>query len=224
MNRTDEGPVLQLLSCLTEILQGLTVQKLHFAHCSHRRHEPGNIVDNLAPRQFPRMQGLLYSLAILDVYTGSVPFEDVAPFILQWIAANQEPSVGTVETANSRFRVNWGARSQTRLPLLDKFRTVVRVNRLRPPPALRFFRIYARVIEPHLVDEVAVAIRTSSPCRRGDRIDDGGKVEVVHNRHFNSSQTSMSSRAIARQYRSPSARWVQGSIGKHVGRFDIFVN
>src|SRR5215467_10370342 len=179
MNRTDEGPVLQLLSCLTEILQGLTVQKLHFAHCAHRRHEPGNVVDNLAPRQFPRVQGLLYPLAILDVYTGSVPFEDVAAFILQWIAANQEPSIGTVETANSRFRIDWDARSQTRLPLLDKFRTVVRVNRLRPPPALCLFSSHARVIEPYLIEEVAAAVRTSSPCRRRDRIDDGGKIALA---------------------------------------------
>src|SRR6516162_10469041 len=179
MNRTDEGPVLQLLSCLTEILQGLTVQKLHFAHCAHRRHEPGNIVDNLAPRQFPRMQGLLYPLAILDVYAGSVPFEDVAPFILQWITANQEPSIGTVETANPRFRVNRGTRSQTRLPILDQFLTVVRVNRLRPPPALRLFRSHARVIEPYLIEEVAVAVRTSSPCCRRNRVDDGGEIALA---------------------------------------------
>src|SRR6516164_4678428 len=179
MNRTDEGPVLQLLSCLTEILQGLTVQKLHFAHCAHRRHEPGNVVDNLAPRQFPRMQGLLYSLAILDVYAGSVPFEDVAPFILQWIAANQEPSIGTVETANPRLGVDRGPGSQTRLPLFDQLLMVLGMNRLRPPPALRLFRSHARVIEPYLIEEVAVAARTSSPSRRGDRVDDGGEIALA---------------------------------------------
>src|SRR6516164_9801271 len=106
MNDTDAGPVLQLLSCLAEILQSLAVDKLNLAHSTRRSHEPGNVVDDLPPGQFPRMQGLLSLLATVDVYTGSVPFEDVARFILQWIGANQEPSMGTVETANSRFRVN----------------------------------------------------------------------------------------------------------------------
>src|SRR5262245_42975891 len=161
MNGIDQGPILQLFTGFAKILQDLPVQKLYFAHCTGRSHEPGNVVDDLPPGQFPRTQGLLPPLAILDVYTGPVPFEDVAPCIPQWIAANQEPSIGTVETANSRLRVDRGARSQTQLPLLDKFRTVVWVNRFRPPPALRSLRSHPRVIEPYLVQEVAVAIRAS---------------------------------------------------------------
>ena len=179
MNGIDEGPVLQLLICFAEILQGLAVEKLHLAHCARRSHEPGNVVDDLPPGQFPRTQGFLSPLAILDIYTGSVPFDDVARFIPQWIGAKQEPSIGTVETANTRLRVDRSARSQTRLPILDKSLTVVRMNRFRPPPALRLFGGHARVIEPHLIEEVAVAIRTSSPCRRGDRIDDGGKIALA---------------------------------------------
>src|SRR5215469_12081957 len=97
----------------------------------------------------------------------------------QWIGTNKEPSIGTVEVANPRFRVDRGARSQTRLPILDKFRTVVRVNRFCPLPALRLFRSHARIIEPHPIEEVTVAVRTSSPCRRGDRIDDGGKAALA---------------------------------------------
>src|SRR5215467_3222055 len=53
------------------------------------------------------------------------------------------------------------------------------MNRLRPPPALRSFRSHARVIETHLIDEVTVAIRTSSPCRCGDRIDDDSKIALA---------------------------------------------
>src|SRR5262249_32115312 len=110
---------------------------------------------------------------------GSVPFEDVAGFIPQRIGTNQEPSIGTVETANPRFRVDRDARSQARLPLLDKSLTIVRMNRFRPPPALRLFRGHPRVIEPHLIEEVAVAVRTSSPCRRGNRIDNAGKITLA---------------------------------------------
>src|SRR5215469_1825510 len=115
---------------------------------------------------------------VLDVYTGSVPFENVARFIRQRIGANKEPAIRSVETANPSFRVNRGARSQTRLPLLDKFLAIIGMDRFRPPPALRFFGNHARIIEPYLIDEVAIAIRTSCPCCRGDRIDDGGKIAL----------------------------------------------
>ena len=139
MNRADEGPVLQLLICPAEILQGLAVQKLHLAHCARRRHEPWNVVDDLPPGEFSRMQVFFSLFVILDVYTGSVPFENVARFIPEWIGTNEEPSIGSIESANPSFGVDWAARSQARLPVLDKFLTVVGMNRVRPPPALRLF-------------------------------------------------------------------------------------
>src|SRR5262249_32833262 len=118
-------------------------------------------------------------LAILDIYIGSIPFDDFPGFVSQWIGANKEPSICTVETASARLRVHRCARSQTRLPVLDKFLTVVQMNRFRPAPALRLFRSHARVIEPHPIDEVAVAIRTSGPRCRGDRIDDCDKIALA---------------------------------------------
>src|SRR5262249_19638028 len=158
MNCADERPVFQLFTCIAEILQGLLVEKLYLAHCARRSHEPGNVVNDLAPREFSRTQGFLSPLAILDVHTSSVPLEDVARFIPQRIATNQEPSICSVESANASFRVNRPARSQTQLPLLNKFLAVVGMNRFRPPPALRLFRSHAGVIQPYLVEEVAVAV------------------------------------------------------------------
>src|SRR5215831_223397 len=70
MNRTDEGPVLQLLIGLAEILKGLAVQKLNLAQCTCRSHEPRNVVDDLPPGEFAGTQGFLTTLAILDIYTG----------------------------------------------------------------------------------------------------------------------------------------------------------
>jgi hypothetical protein len=35
------------------------------------------------------------------------------------------------------------------------------------------------MIEPYLIEEVAVTVRASSPCRCGDRIDKGGKVALT---------------------------------------------
>src|SRR5262249_54087760 len=51
MNGADERPVLQLFTCSAEILKGLLVEKLYFSHCPRRGHEPGNVVDDLAPRE-----------------------------------------------------------------------------------------------------------------------------------------------------------------------------
>src|SRR5262249_53446826 len=93
MNCADERPVLQFFTCSTEILKGLSVEKLYLSHCPRRGHEPGNVVNDLPPREFSRAQGFLAPLAVLDVYKGSVPFEDVARFIPQWIGTNQEPSI-----------------------------------------------------------------------------------------------------------------------------------
>src|SRR6185369_7037771 len=180
MNGISHGPMLQLFICLTKILEGLAVEKLHFAHCAHRRHQTRDVVDDLPPGQFSRAEGFLSTLAILDVCTSSVPFKDVARLIPQRIRANEEPSIGTVlETAHPRLSVDRGARAQTRLPLLDKFLAVVRMNRFCPPPALRVFRRHAHIIEPHLIDEITVAVRPSGPCRRGDCVDDGGKIALA---------------------------------------------
>src|SRR5262249_6279673 len=100
VNRVDQSPVLQLFIGLTEIFQGLSVEKFDFAQSARCGHKPRNIVDDLPPGEFSRTQGFLSPLAILNVYTGSVKFEDVARFIPQRVGANEEPSIGTVETAN----------------------------------------------------------------------------------------------------------------------------
>src|SRR6266481_327185 len=73
MHGADQGPVLQLLVCLAEILEGLPVEKLHLAHCTHRGHEPGNIVDNLSPRKLARTEKFLGASAVLDIDIGSQP-------------------------------------------------------------------------------------------------------------------------------------------------------
>src|SRR5215469_18881383 len=171
MNGLDQGPVLQFLICPTEILQSLPVQKLHLAHCTRRCHEPRNVVNDLTPGEFSCTQDLLPPLAILDVCAGSVPSKDVARFIPQWIAANQERSIGTVESTNARLRVDRNSRSERRLPLLDKSFPVVGMNCLRPPPALRLFGGHVGILKPHLIEEVTVAIGASSPYCCGDRID-----------------------------------------------------
>src|SRR5215470_14243202 len=45
------------------------------------------------------------------------------------------------------------------------------MNRFSPPPAFRRYRGHARVIKPTLIEEVAVAVRTSGPSCCWDRIN-----------------------------------------------------
>src|SRR4030095_6356346 len=179
VNGINESPILQLLLGLAEIFQRLAVEKLDLAHSPGRSNKPRNAIDDLTPRKFACKQGFLSTFAILNVDTGSVPFEDLAGFSSQRLGANQERSIRAVEASNPGFSVDRGARSKRRLPHPDKFFTVIRMNRLGPPPALRLLRGLSRVIEPHLIEEVAVAVRTSGPCRRGNRIDDGGKITLA---------------------------------------------
>src|SRR5262249_25410364 len=82
------------------------------------------------------------------------------------------------------FRVDRGARGQAGLPILDEFPAVVGMNRVGPSPALCLFRSHAYVIEPALIEEVAIAIRTSSPCCSGNRVDDGGKIALARLQSF----------------------------------------
>src|SRR5215471_5151938 len=106
MNDTDAAPAFQILICFAKILQFLAVEKRGVTRCPRRIHEPGYVVDDLPPGELAGPQHFLSPLTVLDVYTGSVPFDDVARLIPQRIGANQEPSIGTVELANPRFNVD----------------------------------------------------------------------------------------------------------------------
>src|SRR5215469_271488 len=70
VNGITQGPVLQVVTCFAEILQGLTVEKFDLTHCAHGRHHPRDVIDDLPPGQFLRAEGLLPTLAIFDVYIG----------------------------------------------------------------------------------------------------------------------------------------------------------
>ena len=87
MNGIDEGPVLQILICLAEILQDLAIEELDLARCAQRSYEPRNVVDDLPPGHFPRAQAFLSPLAILDIQIDSVPFDDFPRFVSQWVRA-----------------------------------------------------------------------------------------------------------------------------------------
>src|SRR5262249_12680627 len=145
MNDSDQGPVLQVLTRLAEILQGLLVEKLNFAVGAHGGHESGNVVDNLSPGDLARAQSLLPPLAVLDIEIGSMPSGDLPRLVAQRVRANQEPPIDAIITAHACFRVHRSARSHARLPMLYESRAVLRMNGLRPPGTRRPLRGHPRV-------------------------------------------------------------------------------
>src|SRR5262249_14885571 len=116
MNDIDESPVLQLLTGFAEILQGLSVKKLHLARSTRRSHEPGNVVDDLPPGQFPRTQSILSAFAILNIQIDSIPFDDLAQVVAQRVGAKQKPAMSAIETAHARFGLAWLSGSSDALP------------------------------------------------------------------------------------------------------------
>src|SRR5262245_5566439 len=179
MDCADQCPVLQLFVFLSEILKGLSVEKFHFAHCAHRSHQPRNTIRYLAPGEFACPSRFLFPLTTFNIDAGSVPFNDFPRFVSQWVRAKQEPSIGSVEATHTRFSLNRLASNESQLPIFDKSLAIIWMNRLGPPPALSLFRSHARVIQPTLIEEVAVAIRTSSPCRCRNRVDNYARIALV---------------------------------------------
>src|SRR6266704_2977244 len=46
-------------------------------------------------------------LAILDIYIGSVPFDDFPGFVSQWVGSKQEPTICAVKTTKACFSLSW---------------------------------------------------------------------------------------------------------------------
>src|SRR5262249_29452567 len=99
VNKVVHPPLAYLFRRPAEILQNCSIEDSGSAIRRKLGKEARHVVQQRARIKFSCPQGLLRSLAILNVYTGSVPFDDVIGFIPQRIGADQEPSIRTVETA-----------------------------------------------------------------------------------------------------------------------------
>src|SRR6266481_3848081 len=182
----DQGPVLQLLVCLAEILEGLPVEKLHLAHCTHRGHEPGNIVDNLSPRKLARTEKFLGASAVLDIDIGSQPSGNVSRRIAHRIGTKQEPPIRAIVATHARFRIPRSARGQTGSPIFDETLEVVRMNGLHPTQTLGLLCAQPRVVEPALIEELGTAVGKRGPAQTGKRLDEMGELVL----HFTRSASS----------------------------------
>src|SRR5215467_9582823 len=136
---------------------------------------PGNIVDDLSPREFGRLQDFLSPLAIFNIYTRSEPSEDFPGFVLQRIRAEYEPAIRSVETAHSRFYIKGCARSQTRAPTFRQTIAIIRMNCCRPSPTLGLVRGHGCEFKPGTITVIDCAFRRATPKHHRNVIDERAK-------------------------------------------------
>src|ERR1700683_1646932 len=122
---------------------------------------------------------LLSSFSVVDIYVGSIPFDDLARFIPQRVGTEQEPSIFSIETADACFDLARLAGRENRSPVLDESVQVIRVNGFGPPPVQYVLDRDPGKVEPALVEEISFTIRIGCPRQRRDRVHDRPKL-ILH--------------------------------------------
>src|SRR5580658_4224735 len=117
---------------------------------------------------FEHLPQLLFRLlTILDIGAGAVPFDDVAGLVAHGYFLVQHPSVLPVCAPHARFEPKWLAAREACSPARDERAHVVSVHRRRPIPALEILQSESNKLEPALVEEVQVPVRTTGVDQRG---------------------------------------------------------
>ena len=132
----------------------------------------GNGVDDEVKFALLGPKGFVCALAILDVGVDSVPFDDVAGSIAQWVGTEQEPPIFSVVATQSRFGLSRLSGSQYGLPGSSEPVQVIGMDRDRPAPILCLLSREAHIVEIVLVEEFGSAVRTRRPRQRGNGVDD----------------------------------------------------
>src|SRR5713101_2820145 len=76
----------------------------------------------------------LCQLAVLDIGSRPIPFDDVAHLIAQWLVAEQKPAIFTVEAPEPCFGLASHTGDPYRAPRLQLALDVVRMNNAGPVP------------------------------------------------------------------------------------------
>ena len=80
------------------------------------------------------------ALQVLNVSIRSIPVDNVARFVAQWLSPKQEPSIHSVESTQPSLDFARLARGQKSEPLICYFLQVLRVNGILPSPAANHFK------------------------------------------------------------------------------------
>src|SRR2546425_10049532 len=114
----------------------------------------------------------LRALEVIDVSICSIPVDNVARFVAQWLSPKQEPSIHSVESAQPSLDFARLARGQKSEPLICYFLQVPRVNGILPSPAADRFRGQAGIVVPSTIPKFSCTIRRTTPRECRDRVDD----------------------------------------------------
>jgi len=109
---------------------------------------------------------------ILNVGIRSIPVEDLARFVAQWLSPKQKPSIRSVEPTQPAFDLARLARRQKSAPLLGYFLQIFRVNGILPSPAACRFRGQPGIVVPSPIPEFSCPIRRTTPRKSRDRVND----------------------------------------------------
>src|ERR1700720_1299383 len=102
-----------------------------------------------APKLFLILTEFSFSaLQVVNVSIRSIPVDNVARFVAQWLSPKQKPSIHSVESTQPSLDFARLARGQKAEPLICYFLQVLRVNGILPPPAANHFKRLARIFMP----------------------------------------------------------------------------
>src|SRR5579862_1999581 len=109
---------------------------------------------------------------VLNVGIRSIPVDNLARFVMQWLSPKQVPSIHSVESTQPSLDFARLARGQKSPPLICYFLQILRVNSILPSPAANRFRRQARIFVPSPVPKFSCPIRRTTPRECRDRVDD----------------------------------------------------
>src|SRR6266403_2958192 len=114
-------------------------------------------------------------LSILNIDCYSIPLNEVFLLVSERLSADQEPSILPVSPPQAHFGLVWFPDGQVRAPLFVDAWRVVRMNRA-PRLFNCLFQSKARIVQPTLIEEIKVAVRSKAPGHRGNCVDYQAKV------------------------------------------------
>src|SRR5215469_15963127 len=113
-------------------------------------------------------QLILCLLAVFDIRACTVPPDDLAGFIPEWLGANEKPAVSSVMPAKACLYLAWFSRNRHRFPFFHQGRQVLWMKHTLPAPATRVFGGETGILMVCFVDELVRAVRQIAPGQRWD--------------------------------------------------------
>ena len=130
-----------------------------------------NQIDDLSQLALLLADPFFCLLAILDVDTRSIPFDNSAALVAHGHLLVEHPAILPVRPPHAPFEYKGLAAHETGPPPRDERGHVVFVDRRRPLPALEVLQAQADKLEPALVEEIQVPVGTTRVDQCGKGID-----------------------------------------------------